>query len=113
MPTGSLDSLSEIYASSDLVNCEPAIFVPGPTPGTGGLQHRQPTMALYHLVKQAVRNMRRLLVAFIDYSIAFESVNWNPWSNKAPWIQFRPSIIDFSSRTSAIILLDCWLHQGQ
>lgn len=75
MPTGPLDSLSEIYARSDLVNCEPVLLVPGATPGAGGPRHSQPTMALYHLVKQAVRNMRRLLVAFIDYSIAFESVN--------------------------------------
>lgn len=56
VPTGSLDSLSEIYASSVLVNCEPAFLVPGSTPGAGGLGQSQPAMTLYHLVKKSVRN---------------------------------------------------------
>lgn len=84
MPTGSLDKLSEIDARSALVNCKPAFLVPGSAPGAGGLRRSQPTTALYHLVKKSVRNMRRLFVAFIDYSFAFESANRNPLSNKVP-----------------------------
>lgn len=97
MPTGSLDSLSEIYASSALVNCEPAFLVVHSAPGAGGLQPSQPAMVLHHLVKKSVRSMRRLFVAFIDYSFAFESVNRNPLLNKAPWIQLRHCIIDFQA----------------
>lgn len=82
IPTGSLDGLSEICASS-LVNCEPSFLVPGCAPGAGGLQHRQPAMALYHLVKKSVRSIRGLFVTFIDYSFAFESVSRNPLLNKA------------------------------
>lgn len=55
MPTGSLDSLSEIYASSAPVNGEPAFLVPGSAPGTGGPRHSQPAMAFHHLVKKSVR----------------------------------------------------------
>lgn len=84
MPTGSLDFSLKIYASSALANCESAFLVPGSTPGAGGLWHGQLTMALYHLVKKSVRSVRRLSVAFIDYSFAFESVNINPLLNKTP-----------------------------
>lgn len=84
MPSGSLDRLSEINARSALVNCKPAFLVPGSAPGAGGLRLSQPTMALYHLVKKSGRNMRRVFVAFIDYSFAFECANRNPLLNKAP-----------------------------
>ena len=97
MPTGSLDRLSEIDARSALVNCKPAFLAPNSAAGAGGLQLSQPVVSLYHLVKKSVRNMRRLFVAFIDYSFAFESANSNPLSHKAPQIQFRPCIIDFQA----------------
>ena len=97
MPTGSLDGLPEIYASSALVNWEPALLVPRSAAGAGGLQPSQPAMVLHHLVKNSVRYMRRLLVVFIDCSFAFESVSKNPLLNKAPWIQLRHCVIDFQA----------------
>lgn len=83
MPTGSLDGLSHIDASSALVNCDPAFLTPGSPPGAGGFRHSQPAMALYHLVRKSVGTVRRLFTAFINYSFAFESVNRNPLLNKA------------------------------
>ena len=104
-----MDVLSETHASSALVNCEPAFLLPGSAPGAGGLPCSRRTTALHHLVRKSVRNMRRLLVAYIDHFFAFESTHRNPLLNKAPWIHFRLRIIDFQA-DSAIVLLHCWSH---
>lgn len=97
MPSVSMDSLSEIYASSALINCKPVFLVPVLLKAQVGFGTTHPPWCSTTWWRNRVRHMRRLFRAFIDYSFAFESVNRNPLLNKARWIKFRPCIIDFQA----------------
>lgn len=101
MPTGSLDRLSELDARSALGNCKPAFLAPDSAGGAGGCWLSQPAMALYHLVKKSVRNMRRLFVAFIDCSFAL---------NLLTVIHYRIKRHEFNSDPALLIFRQNWCH---
>lgn len=96
MPTGSLDSPSEIHASSVLVMvslhflCQLLLQAQ-----VGfGVANRHETLPPG---EEICPECEKTVMSFIDCSFVFEPVNRNPWLNKEPWIQFTPCIIDFQA----------------